>query len=73
MTADEQTESHRDETKKLKAYIVKMKKELAETRDRMATDSVTERAELQRQLNVLREDVGTGQQRSEFNFLVSFS
>ena len=76
MVADERTESHRDETKKLKAYIVKMKKELAETRDKMATDSAsseTERAELQRQLDALREAVGAGQQRSEFNLLVSFS
>ena len=71
MVADERTESHRDETKKLKAYIVKMKKELAETRD--SASSETERAELQRQLNALREAVGAGQQRSEFNLLVSVS
>ncbi|CAI8051973.1 GRIP and coiled-coil domain-containing protein 2 [Geodia barretti] len=42
-----------------------MKKELAETRDKVATDSAsseTERVELQRQLNALREAVGAGQQ-----------
>ena len=66
VAADQQAEGHREETKKLKAYVVKMKKELAEARDKMATSALSseEKAELQRQLDEMRESVGAGQQRS---------
>ena len=68
VAAGQLTESHREETKKLKAYIVKMKKELSEARDKMATaaaSSTDEKAELQRQLEAMKE---AGQQRSEVKF-----
>ena len=68
MCVAKETESHNDETKKLKAYIMKMKKELAETRDKMAatnSSSDNEKAELQRQLDEMKATLGAEQQRSE--------
>lgn len=55
----QQASAHRDETKKLKAYIVKIKKELADARGKAAAPS-EEREDLQRQLEA---SVEAGQQR----------
>lgn len=57
--SDQQASGHRDETKKLKAYIVKMKKELAEVRGKGAEGE----EDLKRQLEGLRAATETGQQR----------
>ena len=59
---DEQASAHKDETKKLKAFIVKMKREMADLRGKMAVP-VEEREELQRQLGELRASVEAGNQR----------
>ena len=59
---DEQAIAHKDETKKLKAFIVKMKREMADLRGKMAVP-VEEREELQRQLGELRASVEAGNQR----------
>ena len=49
-----------------------MKRELSEARDKMAADSASsdkEKAELQRQMDTMREALGVGQQRSEVKFV----
>lgn len=56
---DQQASAHRDEAKKLKAYIVKMKKELAEVRGKGAVGE----EDLKRQLEELRAAAEAEQQR----------